>query len=218
LVTAFSLRVRPLSLVWLSYLGVFLSVTGMVWALTGRSFYQNHVIAAGQERAEQWLKMLIANEVNEAICLRMDPIQRPLEGIDLTEYFTRTVRPPTSSEFVPPPAQMKEMFLESQTVRYLIESGSKTKITLLPEKTTYNATLPGKTTIEAYFDVEFFLTDSLGQGRRTSAEISVIMYRHNYHTGVQWQVFRLVNHTAPDPLTPGMMLPTTGDEMPEEDE
>jgi hypothetical protein len=190
--------------------GVFVAVTGILWSLTGRSFYQNHMVAAGEEKAEQWLQMLADGKVNEAICLRMDYWERPLEGQDLNEYFSRTERAPTSSEFTPPPAEMKEIFLESQSIRNLIASGSKTQFTLLPEKTKYDPNQVGKVVIEAFFNIDFFLVDSLGQGRKTSAEISVIMYRIKFPTSVHWQVYRLINHTAPDPLTPNMLRPLPG--------
>lgn len=206
-IAAFSQRNQPQSLVWAGYLGVFIAMIGIVWSLTGRSFYQNHMVSLGEQKAEEWLKLLIDGKVNQAVCLRMDYWERPLEGVDLDEYFLRTERAPTSSEMTPPPAQLKEMFLESQTIRHLISSGSKTKYTPLPEKTVYDGSQLGKVNIEAYFDVQFYLTDSLGQLRETSAEIAVQVIRTKYPTGIHWQVKRLTNVTAPDPLTPKMLQP-----------
>jgi len=211
-------RTHAMSGTWLAYVGAFLAVMIGTWSLTTRSQYQSYVTRTAEEKAEQWLWLIAAGKVNEAICLRMDYMARPHESQDLDEYFQRTDRPPSASELLPPPAELKEMFLESKTISNLLLSGDKSKITLLPEKTVLDTSEKGKAAAEVFFDVDFFLQDSLGQMRWTSAEVSVTLYRHLTATDVHWQVYRILNHTAPDPVMPRMMTGDQGAPMPLEDD
>jgi hypothetical protein len=190
-------RREPKSLMWFCYLGVFIGTLGTVWNLTSRSFYQNHMVAMGEKFAQEWLQLLIDDKLDEAICLRMDYLDRPLEGSNLTEYFQLTVRPPDASEMVPPPNEMKQSFLDSKTIQNFLTSGKETKLRLLPEKTRHFEHT-GRFEVEAHFEVDFLLNDGHGGKRRKSQNISVALGRIQHTSSGHWQITRFTNLTAPD--------------------
>jgi hypothetical protein len=188
---------QPKTLIWLAYVGVFIGSTGTVWSLTTRTLYHNHMVALGEDFAEEWVQLLIDGKIHEAICLRMDYLDRPLEGVDLAEYFERAERAPDSSELIPPPLEMKEGFLDSKTVRSFLASGSNTTLRRLPERTKFSEQ-QGTFDVEAFFEVDFLLDDGQGGFRRRSQIISATARRIQYTAGAHWQINRIFNHTSPD--------------------
>ncbi|MDP1561490.1 MAG: hypothetical protein Q8M16_08850 [Pirellulaceae bacterium] len=193
----FSNRREPKLLVWLAYVGVFVATVGTVWSLTTRTMYHNHMVALGEKFAEEWVQLLIKGQIHEAICLRMDYMDRPLEGVDLAEYFEQAVRPPDSSESIPPPLEMKEGFLDSKTVRSFLVSGSNTTIRLLPERTKFSEQ-QGIFDVEVFFEVEFLLEDGQGGFRRRAQTVSASARRIQYTSGAHWHISRIFNHSSPD--------------------
>lgn len=187
---------NPKSLVWLAYIGVFIATSGTIWSLTARSLYQNHIVSKGEEFAEQWVQLLVNDQIFEAICLRMDYDMRPLEGIDLAEYFQRTVAEADSGSTSMSPSQMKEGFLESRSVQLFLESGKETKFRRLPEKTRFMEA-PAWFEVEVFFDVEFLLKDGFGS-RRKSNIISVTARRLQHSGAAHWVISRSSNITSPD--------------------
>lgn len=192
----FSNRREPKSFVWLAYIGVFVATVGTTWNLTTRSFYQNHMVAKGEQYAEQWIKLLIDDQIYEAICLRMEYHERPLEGVNLAEYFGRTERTADSTESAITPAQVVEEFLDSQTVQSFLSSGKETTYRHLPDRTRVFETT-GSFEVEAFFDVEFSLSGDFGK-RRKSNIISVTASRIQYAAGAHWRISKTENISAPD--------------------
>lgn len=196
-VAVLSHRRSPKALVWLAYIGVAVGMTGVVWSLTTRSFYQNHLVATGEKYAQQWLELLKDGKLEEAICLRMDYWDRPLESVQLVNYFQQTERPPGASDSVPPPAQMKDEFLLSNTVTSLLESGPQTRIRLQEDRTKYFEQ-SGTVEVEGFFEVELMAKDDLGNPRKRSQVVSVAVKRIQYPKSAHWQVSRVHNHSQPD--------------------
>lgn len=196
-VAVLSHRRSPKALIWLAYVGVALGMTGVVWSLTTRSFYQNHLVATGEKYAQQWLELLRDGKLEEAICLRMDYWDRPLESVQLVNFFQQTERPPGASESAPPPAQMKDEFLTSGTVQNLLSSGPQTKIRLQPDRTRYFEQ-SGSVEVEGFFEVELLAPDPRGNMRRKTQIVSVAVKRIQYPKSAHWQVSRVHNHSQPD--------------------
>lgn len=196
-VAVLSHRRSPKSLVWMAYVGVAIGMTGVVWSLTTRSFYQNHLVATGEQYAQQWLEILSDGKLEEAICLRMDYWDRPLESVQLVNYFQQTERPPGASDSTPPPAQMKEEFLASNTVQNLLESGPQTRIRLQEDRTRFFEQA-GSVEVEGFFEVELLAKDPRGNMRRKTQIVSVAVKRIQYPKSAHWQVSRVHNHSQPD--------------------
>lgn len=190
-------RREPKALLWLSYLGVFLATVGTVWSMTARSFYQNHMIALGQKHAEDWLQLLVENKLHEAICLRLDYGDRPLEGTALPEYFLQGERPAGLSESVPLPSQMKDSFLRLATVQKFLTSGKNTELKLIPERTVFNENA-GWIEVLSVFEVSFLLNDGQSEPRRKTETIGVKIRRTPHPNGAHWQIQELANHTSPE--------------------
>jgi hypothetical protein len=187
----------PRALVWLAYVGVAIGMTGVVWSLTTRSFYQNHLVATGEKYAEQWLEILRDGKLEEAICLRMDYWDRPLESVQLVNYFQQTERTPGASDSTPPPAQMKDEFLMSNTVQNLLESGPQTRIRLQEDRTRFFEQA-GSVEVEGFFEIELLAKDPRGNMRRKTQIVSVAVKRIQYPKSAHWQVSRVHNHSQPD--------------------
>ncbi len=196
-VAVLSHRRSPRALVWLAYVGVAIGMTGVVWSLTTRSFYQNHLVATGEKYAQQWLEILRDGKLEEAICLRMDYWDRPLESVQLVSYFQQTERSPGASDSTPPPAQMKEEFLMSNTVQNLLESGPETRIRLQEDRTRFFEQA-GSVEVEGFFEVELLAKDPRGNMRRKTQIVSVAVKRIQYPKSAHWQVSRVHNHSQPD--------------------
>lgn len=190
-------RRSPRALVWLAYVGVAIGMTGVVWSLTTRSFHQNHLVATGEKYAQQWLEMLRDGKLEEAICLRMDYWDRPLESVQLVNFFEQTERPPGASDSAPPPAQMKDEFLMSNTVQSLLNSGPQTRIQLQEDRTRF-LEQTGSVEVEGFFEVEFLAKDPRGNMRRKTQVVSVAVKRIQYPKSAHWQVSRVHNHSQPD--------------------
>lgn len=202
----FSNRREPKSLIWLAYIGVFVATVGTTWNLTTRSLYQNHMVAKGEQFAEQWIKLVIDDQIYEALCLRMEYYDRPLEGINLAEYFERSVAAADSADSAMKPADMKDQFLDSQTVQSFLASGKETTYRPLPDKTRFFETT-GWFEVEAFFDVAFLLDDGHGP-RRKSQIISVTARRIQHAAGAHWQISNTANNSSPDRPT----METEGDD------
>ncbi len=202
----FSNRREPKSFVWLAYIGVFVATVGTTWNLTTRSLYQNHMVAKGEQFAEQWIKLLIDDQIYEALCLRMDYRDRPLEGVNLAEYFGQKIAGADSGESAMTPADMRDQFLDSQTVQSFLASGKSTTYRLLHDRTRFFETT-GWFEVEAFFDVAFLLDDGHGP-RRKSQIISVTARRIQHVASAHWQISNTANNTSPDRPT----IETAGDE------
>lgn len=199
---------RPASFAWMAYIGIFLAICTTIWTQSARTNYQNHLLKTANEHSLRWLKMITDGEIEEAISLRMQYLDRPQDSDDLTEFFQRTDRPVASAEMTPSPAGMKQMFTETRTVEYLMESGADTKITPKPELNTVDTTTVGMAKAYTHYHVDFHLEDGTGQKKWTSADIQVEIYRMKFPTSVQWQVRQLRNLSAPDKPKPALLDPT----------
>jgi hypothetical protein len=196
-VAILSHRRAPKALTWLAYVGVAVGMTGVVWSLTTRSFYQNHLVATGEKYAQQWLELLRDGKLEEAICLRMDYWDRPLESVQLVNYFQQTERPPGASDSAPPPDEMRDEFLLSNTVQNLLESGPQTRIRLQEDRTRYFEQ-SGTVEVEGFFEVELMAKDPRGNLRKKTQVVSVAVKRIQFPKSAHWQVSRVHNHSQPD--------------------
>lgn len=190
-------RREPKSLLWLSYLGVFLATIGTVWSVSTRSFYQNHLLATGQKHAEEWLNLLVQDKLHEVICLRLEYLDRPLEGTDLAEYFLQEKRPTGLSDSVPLPSQMLDSFLLSSTIQKFIDSGKNTEVKLIPEKTVFYEH-SGWFEVESHFEVTFLLKEGATGPRRRTENISVNVRRTQFANSAHWHIRQFTNHSAPE--------------------
>ncbi|GEM_PF-1685803 len=198
---------QPASFTWMAYVGIFLAISTTIWTQSARTNYQNHLLRTADQHSQEWLRKITDGQIEEAISLRMQYLDRPQDSDDLTDFFQRTDRPVASVEMTPSPAGMKQMFSETRTVEYLIQSGAETKITPQPELNTVDTSTVGMAKAFTHYRIDFHLTDGSGQKKWTSADVQVEIYRMKFPTSVQWQVRQLRNLTAPDSPKPTLLDP-----------
>lgn len=186
-------RNQPRSLGSLAYVGVFLSILSISWSVAVHANYNNRLLRTASDFGEQWLHMIADDKLNEAICLRMEYLDRPLEGTDLEAYFEQEERPKDTASGMPAPANLKKMFTEKQTVRNMIISGKDTRIRPTPEKDRVSGSDRGIAKILVTYDVDM----KLG-GNYETVSLEVEIYRVRYNSGVQWQVKELINLSRSD--------------------
>lgn len=192
---------QPTSLVGTAYVGVFIAVFSITFSQVARSSYDARLLQTASEHGQRWLQLIADGEVNQAICLRMNYLDRPLEGTDLDEYFKRTERPSSSHSMMPPPKELKKMFTDKRTVKNLIISGEKTKLRPLHEKDRFLGFDTGVAKIITGYEADVMLA-----GKMETLELEVQIYRIKFPTHVQWQVKEITNLTHPDTPTTGPQL------------
>lgn len=184
---------QPTSLGWMAYLGVFLAVFGITWSQASRSSYEAHILHVASQHGKEWLELIKDGNINEAICLRMEYLDRPLEGTDLDKYFQQSERPSSSHSMMPAPKEMKKLFTEKKTVQNLVISGKNTQIRPVIGKDRITATETGIIKIFTTYEVDVVLG-----GKPETIELEVEIYRVKFPTHVEWQVRDVSNLTHPD--------------------
>lgn len=186
-------------LYWLAYIGIFVSVFSATWTQVARASYENYLMSTGDQFAQQWLELLKDGKVKEAICLRMDYLDRPLENADLDEYFLRTEAPAASSGFIPAPSEMLERFSKMRTIREIIEYGKRTTVTPIYDSNSVDTSNQGVAKVRCFYRIELEVTEENGKRRIREFDINVLLARKRFPTSVHWEVIALNNVTRPDP-------------------
>ncbi len=191
---------QPATLSWLAYIAAFLAVISVTWSQASRSSYEANLLHTASQHGENWIKMIAEGDVNEAICLRMQYQDRPLDGTDLDAFFKMTDRPDSTMSMMPAPAEMKKIFTESTAVKNVIASGEKTRIHPKPEMNLITKTSQGIAEISVFYDLDLIL-----DGKPVTHEFVVHMFRSKLASGVQWQIERMEDNSASSTHVPQML-------------